>query len=121
MNERIFRRGKGGSGLQALLENTENANRFLRILANETRLKILCFLTQGEKPVSEIRALIGLPQPTVSQQLSVLRTEGLVDSRRVGKIVYYKLKHPGTRGILECLQGVPDLGDQDSGDEGDRR
>ena len=110
MNERISRGVKGGSRLQILLNNTENANRFLRMLANETRLKILCFLAQGEKPVSEIREFIALPQPTVSQQLSVLRTEGLVVSRRVGKIVYYKLKHPGTRGMLECLQGMPDLG-----------
>jgi len=111
MNERIFPRGNGGSSLRALLDNTESANRLLRILANETRLKILCFLAQGEKPVSEIKAFVALPQPTVSQQLSVLRTEGLVDSRRTGKVVYYKLKHPGTRDILECLLGARDLGD----------
>jgi len=111
MNEGLFRRGKGGSRLQALLSNSENANRFLRVLANETRLKILCFLAQGEKSVSEIKALIVLPQPTVSQQLSVLRTEGLVDSRRDGKVVHYRLKHPCTREILECLQNMPDLGD----------
>lgn len=110
MNERISRRGKGGSRLQALLGNSENANRFLRVLANETRLKILCFLAQGEKSVGEIKALIALPQPTVSQQLSVLRTEGLVDTRRDGKVVHYRLKHSCTREILECLQGMPDLG-----------
>jgi DNA-binding transcriptional ArsR family regulator len=63
----------------------------LRALANEDRLLLLCQLSQGEKSVSELEALLDLHQPTLSQQLGVLRTEGLVNTRRDGKRIYYSI------------------------------
>jgi ArsR family transcriptional regulator len=102
VNERTFRPGKGESNFQSLLNNTEDANRICRMLANNTRLKILCFVASGTFTKQQ--------QPTVSQHLARLRNDGLVGSRRDGKTVYYKLKYPGTRAILECLEGIVELG-----------
>jgi len=110
MNERTIRPGKGGSNFQSLLSNTGNANRICRVLANETRLRILCFLVHGEKSVSQIKTFTSLLQPTVSQQLAQLRKEGLVVSRRDGKAIYYKLKHPSTQAVLECLEDIIEFG-----------
>jgi ArsR family transcriptional regulator len=110
VNERTFRPGKGESNFQSLLNNTEDANRICRMLANNTRLKILCFVASGEKSVNQIKTFTKQQQPTVSQQLARLRNDGLVGSRRDGKTVYYKLKYPGTRAILECLEGIVELG-----------
>ena len=55
------------------------------------RLLLLCQLAQGERHVSELEALLGITQPTLSQQLGVLRAEGLVNTRRDGKRIYYSV------------------------------
>jgi DNA-binding transcriptional ArsR family regulator len=68
-----------------------NATAMLRMLANEDRLLLLCQLTQGERCVSELEEQLGIRQPTLSQQLGVLRTEGLVSTRREGKNIYYTI------------------------------
>ena len=61
------------------------SNATLRVLANEDRLMLLCQLTQGETCVSELEELLGIRQPTLSQQLGILRTEQIVSTRREGK------------------------------------
>ena len=61
----------------------------LRALSNEDRLLLLCQLSQGERSVGELEELLDIRQPTLSQQLSVLRAEGLVTTRRDGKYIYY--------------------------------
>ena len=58
-----------------------------KLLANADRLMLLCQLAQGEKCVSELEALLGIVQPTLSQQLTVLREEALVSTRRDRKSV----------------------------------
>ena len=63
----------------------------LKALANQDRLLMLCYLADGEKNVGELQDLLGLRQPTISQQLSRLRFEKLVESRRNGKTIYYRL------------------------------
>lgn len=63
----------------------------LKALANEDRLLVLCQLTQGERNVGEIEKLTGIGQPTLSQQLTVLREEGIVGTRRHGKYIFYRL------------------------------
>ncbi len=68
-----------------------DATAMLRMLANEDRLLLLCQLTQGERCVSELEEQLGIRQPTLSQQLGVLRTEGLVSTRREGKNIYYTI------------------------------
>jgi DNA-binding transcriptional ArsR family regulator len=110
MDARIYRLGKRKSNYNALLDNTRNARKIFRLLANESRLKILCYLAEEEKSVSQIIAFTGLQQGTVSQQLALLRAEELVESRRDGKAKHYKLKHSETRAVLEFLDDIFELG-----------
>ncbi len=75
----------------------------MKVLANPDRLMILCQLSQGEKRVGELEALLGIVQPTLSQQLTVLREEQLVSARREGKNIYYSLTSPQALALIETL------------------
>ena len=75
----------------------------MKVLANPDRLMILCQLAQGEKRVGELEELLGIVQPTLSQQLTVLRDEELVSTRRDGKSIYYQLSSPKALAIMEVL------------------
>lgn len=75
----------------------------LKALANEDRLLILCNLAAGEKNVTELQEILGLRQPTLSQQLSRLRYEGLVEFRRDGKSIHYRLASDEAARIIEVL------------------
>lgn len=75
----------------------------LRALANEDRLLLLCQLSGGELSVGEIEELLDLHQPTLSQQLRVLRNEGLVSTRREGKRIYYSLVDSKILALLGVL------------------
>ena len=75
----------------------------LKLLANEDRLLLLCQLTQGEKRVGELEELVGISQPTLSQQLGVLREEGLVNTRREGKNIYYEIASPQALAVMNVL------------------
>jgi len=78
----------------------------LKALAHEGRLMILCVLCEGEKSVSELEHMLALRQPTVSQQLARLRTDGLVRTRRDGKTVYYSLAREDVRIIIGAVHEV---------------
>ena len=67
------------------------ATAFLKALAHEGRLRILCHLADGEKSVTELERLLDARQSAVSQQLARLRLEGLVENRREGKVIYYRV------------------------------
>jgi DNA-binding transcriptional ArsR family regulator len=82
------------------------ATAMLRVLANEDRLLLLCQLTQGEACVSELEELLGIRQPTLSQQLGVLRNEGLVSTRREGKKIFYQVNQGRALGLLNTLYGL---------------
>jgi DNA-binding transcriptional ArsR family regulator len=75
----------------------------LKVLANEDRLLLLCQLSQGEMCVSDLEEALGIYQPTLSQQLGVLRSEGVVSTRREGKHIYYDIADPRLLGILDVL------------------
>jgi len=79
------------------------ACRLMKVLANPDRLLILCQLSQGEKRVGELEELLGITQPTLSQQLTVLREEELVSTRREGKNIYYTLCSPTVLALMEVL------------------
>ncbi|WP_028534412.1 ArsR/SmtB family transcription factor [Paludibacterium yongneupense] len=79
------------------------ATALLRALANEDRLLLLCQLVHGEKSVGELEELLGIRQPTLSQQLGVLRTEGLVATRREGKRIFYSVSDPHVAAVLATL------------------
>ena len=73
------------------------------MLANEDRLLLLCQLSQGEMSVSELEAALEIWQPTLSQQLGVLRTEGVVNTRRDGKRIFYSVADPRLLEVLGVL------------------
>ena len=89
--------------LDELLTNAHEASEFLKALSHEVRLLILCFLIDGEKSVSEIEKMLKLRQPAVSQQLARLRADGLVDTRRNGKNIYYSLARTEVRDVIGAL------------------
>lgn len=89
--------------IDAMRLAASEASRILRSLANEDRLLLLCQLSQGEKSVSELEALVSIYQPTLSQQLGVLRSEGLVSTRRDGKRIYYSIADEKILNILSLL------------------
>lgn len=82
------------------------ATAVLRVLANEDRLLLLCQLSQGEHAVSELESLLDIRQPTLSQQLGVLRNEGLVSTRREGKYIYYAVADPDVLTLLKTLYAL---------------
>ena len=88
------------------LEDMQAAARacaLLKVLGNPDRLMLLCQLTQGEYCVSELESLLGINQPTLSQQLGVLREEQLVSTRREGKQIYYKIDSPEALAVMQVL------------------
>ena len=89
--------------LAQMQASAEQACRLMRVLGNPNRLMILCQLSQGEKRVGELEALLGIVQPTLSQQLTVLRDEALVSIRREGKNIYYQLTSPQTLAVMQVL------------------
>lgn len=92
--------------LDRMIENATRASGFLKALAHESRLMILCFLADGEKSVGELEQLLNLRQPTVSQQLARLRSDGLVSARREGKTIYYTLASEEARVVIGALYDV---------------
>ncbi|SDI48794.1 ArsR/SmtB family transcription factor [Pseudomonas panipatensis] len=87
---------------QMRLAAGEAAN-ILRSLSHPDRLMLLCQLSQGERSVGELEELLGIQQPNLSQQLGVLRSEGLVDTRRDGKRIFYSVKDPKVLHLLGTL------------------
>ncbi len=84
---------------------TEAAN-LLKALANPDRLLLLCQLVGGEHTVTELGVLARIEQPSLSQQLGVLRGERLVATRREGKNVFYRVASPAALAVLETLYGL---------------
>lgn len=79
------------------------ACRLMKVMSNPDRLLILCQLSQGEQRVGELEARLGIVQPTLSQQLTVLREEELVSTRRDGKNIFYQLSSPRALAVMRTL------------------
>ncbi len=79
------------------------ASGLLRVLSNENRLLLMCQLSQGEQSVGQLEQGLGIRQPTLSQQLGVLRRQGLVRTRREGKQVIYAVHDANAMQVLELL------------------
>lgn len=86
-----------------VFENAQRASRFLKAFANENRLVILCSLVEGEKNVGELERILGIRQPTLSQQLARLRSDDLVETRRDSRQIYYCLASDETKQMIELL------------------
>ncbi|MBU4424596.1 MULTISPECIES: ArsR/SmtB family transcription factor [unclassified Acidovorax] len=89
--------------LESLRRSADSACRLMKVLSNPDRLLLLCQLSQGEKRVGELEELVGISQPTLSQQLGVLREEGLVNTRREGKNIYYEIASPQALAVMNVL------------------
>nr|WP_228529889.1 metalloregulator ArsR/SmtB family transcription factor [Diaphorobacter caeni] len=84
----------------------------LKLLGNEDRLLLLCQMAERERTVGELQELTGIGQPTLSQQLGVLRREGVVDTRREGKFIWYRLADGRALDLMQhihrlfCAEGA---------------
>ena len=87
----------------ALMLQARKASELLKSLSHETRLLILCILSEGEKSVSELENILSMPQATVSQQLARLRIDGLVEARREGRMIYYSVAGEEVSSVVETL------------------
>ncbi|KQI67421.1 hypothetical protein AN189_15910 [Loktanella sp. 3ANDIMAR09] len=89
--------------MDRMVRNAERACNFLKSIAHEGRMMILCHLATGEKSVTELEDLLSARQAAVSQQLGRLRMEGLVQPRRDGKTIYYSLTDDRPKKIMEVV------------------
>ncbi len=89
--------------LKKMQSSADDACKLMKVLSNRDRMMLLCEMGQGEKCVSELEQALDLHQPTLSQQLTVLRKEKLVKTRREGKQIYYSLASPVTMAVMSLL------------------
>ncbi len=92
-----------GIELTEMQSGAAKACRLMKVLSNPDRLLLLCQLSQGEKRVGELEEILGIVQPTLSQQLTVLRDEELVSTRRDGKNIYYQMSSPQALAVMQVL------------------
>lgn len=92
--------------LDQLMRKARKASDFLKALSHENRLLLLCLLAEKERSVSDLENILSLRQPTVSQQLARLRFDGLVDTRRDGKTIYYSLASEDVRQVISIVYQI---------------
>lgn len=92
--------------IETLRQSATEACALLKVLGNADRLLLLCQLTQGEYCVAELADSTGVTQPTLSQQLTVLRQNGLVSTRREGKQVYYSIISANAMAVMQVLYAL---------------
>ena len=99
--------------LDAMRSHAGEAVALLKVLGNVDRLMLLCQLSEQARTVGELEALTGIRQPTLSQQLGVLRREGLVATEREGKYIRYALADARALALMQrihqlfCEEGAP--------------
>jgi len=89
--------------LKTMEAAAERVSETLKLLANKHRLLVLCQLVEGEKSVGALARSLGVREPAMSQQLAVLRREGLIRPRREGQTIYYELASDEVRRLMEFL------------------
>jgi DNA-binding transcriptional ArsR family regulator len=89
--------------IEVLRESADIATALMKVLANPDRLMLLCQLSEGEKSVGELEKLTGIQQPTLSQQLTVLRENSVVKTRREGKNIFYNVSSKPALAIIDVL------------------
>ena len=91
---------------ETMQNNASDAVNLLKGLANESRLMIMCVLSEGEVSVGQLNQRIKLSQSALSQHLAVLREQGLVQTRRESQTIYYRLEDTAAMSIIELLHDV---------------
>ena len=89
--------------LDQMARSATRASGLMKTLGHKDRLMILCHLADGEKSVGQIANLLEIPQSPLSQHLSRMRKEGLVDTRREAQTIFYSLKSGEASRIVEVL------------------
>lgn len=89
-----------------MMHAVEQATELLKSLASRNRLLLLCHLVEGERSVGELARLIDARETAASQQLALLRKDGLVRTRRVGQTIYYSLASAEAAKVIETLHGI---------------
>jgi DNA-binding transcriptional ArsR family regulator len=89
--------------LQSMQAAASQATGLLKVLANQDRLLLLCQMTQAEYCVADLEELTRIKQPTLSQQLTVLRDEGMVSTRREGKQIFYSIASKEAVAVMQVM------------------
>jgi DNA-binding transcriptional ArsR family regulator len=92
--------------LKNMAKNSAEAAEVLKALAHPQRLMILCHLVQGEMTAGEIERATGGSQSGISQFLNRMKREGLLNSRKAGLRVFYKIGDPRVKSLIKTLQKV---------------
>ncbi len=88
---------------EEMLAHASDAERYLKQMANKTRLMVMCSLLDGELSVSELLTNIPVTQPVLSQHLALLRESDMVATRREGQVIFYRLADERIRRTIELL------------------
>jgi len=104
--------------LKHMRETAPRVSELMKVLSNEHRLMILCQLAEGEKSVGELAELLNVRQAALSQQLALLRKDGMVRTRRQAQNVFYSLAREDVRSLMGFLYqtycGIEDRSDDDA-------
>lgn len=101
------RTAQAGFDLNALAAQAAAAARMLKLIGNERRLLILCFLVaRGEMRAGELVRVVGLSQSALSQHLARLRADGLIAFRRQSQTLHYRISDPRAARILKSLKDI---------------
>ena len=98
--------GSSRIDFDAMERNATVAVNLLKGLANESRLMIMCVLSEGEVSVGQLNERIKISQSALSQHLAVLREQGLVETRRESQTIYYRLADTAAMSVIELLREV---------------
>jgi len=86
-----------------LRASANEASKLMKVMANADRLMLLCQLSMGEKSVGELEDSLDIRQPTLSQQLTILRQSDLVATRREGKNIFYRISSQSALAVMQVL------------------
>ena len=97
---------RSGMSPQEMEERAGEVALLLKTLAHPARLMLACTLAEGEYSVSELEEALGIRQPTLSQQLGVLREAGVVETRREAKQIFYRLTEKRAAQLIQALYAI---------------
>jgi DNA-binding transcriptional ArsR family regulator len=92
--------------VKEMIPASDKAAELLRSLSHPQRLLVLCALADQEKSVAALREELDIGQVPMSQQLMRLRADGLVEARREGTTVYYRIARPEVLTVVQALHAA---------------
>lgn len=92
--------------IEAVKSKAGEAAKFLKSMANDRRLVVLCELAKGERSVGELEEVAGLSQSALSQHLARLREARLVRTRREAQTIHYSLADSGVKRLIDVLHDL---------------